>query len=474
MNTLSLHPVDIALIVLYAIATIVIGWRTKRIAASESDEFLLAGRRLTLPMFVATLVATWYGGILGIGEFSFRYGLSNWIVFGAPYYVFGLFFALFLAKRIRATNFITIPDKLEAVYDKKTALLGATLTFFLVSPAPYILMIGFLVQVFFGLSLIPSIVLATLVSTIYLLVEGFHSNLRTNIFQFVLMYLGFVVIVAFAVGQYGGLSFIQSHVPPLHMTWHGGNSIQYILVWFFIALWTLVDPSFHQRCYAAQNGTTAQRGILVSILFWFFFDFLTTTTGLYARALLPGLENPALSFPLLAEKILPVAAKGIFLIALLATIMSTLSSFTLIAGITIGTDIWTRILPTADQHLIKKRTQFGIVAAGIFSIVLAIAIPSVVNLWYAIGTTIIPGLLVPVLASYFPSLTISNRYAFTAMVAGWLVSTASLIYGRIGGDATPQYFLGLEPMYPGLFVSVMVWGIGRASISRVKARRYNL
>ena len=100
---------------------------------------LLASRSLTLPVFVATLVSTWYGGILGVGEYSYQYGISNWVVFGVPYYFFALVFAFFLAKKARATNLVTIPDKLFEAYDAKTSLLGALLTFVLVSPAPYVL-----------------------------------------------------------------------------------------------------------------------------------------------------------------------------------------------------------------------------------------------------------------------------------------------------------------------------------------------
>src|SRR3989338_2670582 len=140
----QLSVVDSLLIVLYFVAVVFIGFRAAGKRTSGSEEFFLAGRTLTLPMFVATLVSTWYGGILGVGEFSYKYGLSNWIVFGVPYYVFALVFALLLAKKIRGTNFLTIPDKLEASYDRKTALLGSFLTFILVTPAAYVLMLGIL------------------------------------------------------------------------------------------------------------------------------------------------------------------------------------------------------------------------------------------------------------------------------------------------------------------------------------------
>jgi len=111
------------------------------------------------------------------------------------------------------------------------------------------------------------------------LLGGFRSDVWANVLEFILMFLGFALVLPFAYHQLGGWEYIASHVPPLHLSWHGGNTWQYILVWFFIALWTLVDPAFHQRCYAAKDGATAQRGILVAIVFWFFFDFMTSMAG---------------------------------------------------------------------------------------------------------------------------------------------------------------------------------------------------
>ena len=74
----------------------------RRPGQGEAD-FLVAGRRLTLPGFVASLVTTWYGGILGVGEYGWSHGLSSWLVFGVPYYLYALVFALLLARRARRT-----------------------------------------------------------------------------------------------------------------------------------------------------------------------------------------------------------------------------------------------------------------------------------------------------------------------------------------------------------------------------------
>jgi SSS family solute:Na+ symporter len=450
--------IDLLLIVGYFAAIVFVGFRAAKKEKTSTDEFLLAGRTLTLPVFVATLVSTWYGGILGVGEFSYRYGISNWFIFGVPYYIFAFVFAFLLAKRVRATQLYTIPDKLEIAYNRPTAILGGVLTFFLVTPAAYVFMLGVLVQVIAGWDLSISIIVTTVVTVCYLLSGGFRSDVHVNVVEFILMFLGFIIMLVFAVSKFGGSEFISQNVPPLHLTIHGGNSIQYIVVWFFIALWTLVDPAFHQRCYAARDGKTAQRGVLVSILFWFIFDFLTSVTGLYARAAIPGLTQPALSYPYLAEIVLPPVAKGLFYIGMLATIMSTLSSLMLISGITLGKDIVHRLKPALTEQKVNRMTQYGIIIASIVAVAIALGIPSVVAIWYTIGTVIVPGLLIPVVASYFEKLRPSPRWAFAIMAGGFLASLSSLVYGHITAvNGRPQYFLGIEPMYPGLVVSVVLW-----------------
>lgn len=461
--------IDSLLILLYFVAVVYVGFRAIRRGRNETEDFFLAGRTLTLPMFVATLVSTWYGGILGVGEFSYKYGISNWVVFGAPYYVFALLFALLLAKRIRATNHLTIPDKLEAAYDKRTALLGGVLTFFLITPAAYVLMVGILIQLVFGLDLVTSVTATTALTICYLYWGGFRSDVWANALEFVLMFLGFAMILPFAYLKLGGWEYISTRVPPLHLTWHGGNSWQFIAVWFFIALWTLVDPAFHQRCYAAKDGKTAQRGILISIPFWFFFDFMTSMAGLYARAALPDLHNPAFSYPLLAELTLPPIAKGLFYIGMLATIMSTLSSLMFISASTIGRDIVARSSRSesleARDATIHRWTKIGLVISALFSIILALVVPSVVRIWYAIGTAIVPGLLVPLMASYFNPLHIPPRHAFWAMFLGCGLSTLWLICGQVLlVDGAHSYWLGIEPMYPGLAISILIWIVGRNSI----------
>ncbi|MCF7805263.1 MAG: sodium:solute symporter family protein [Candidatus Marinimicrobia bacterium] len=468
--TVSLHPIDYLLIGAYIVALVIIGFRFARSKLDQTEDYLLASRALTLPGFVATLVSTWYGGILGVGEFSYQYGLSNWIVFGVPYYIFAGFFALFLAKKVRDSNLYTIPDRLYQYYDKKTGLLGAFFTFLMVSPAPYILMLGILINLLFGWTLLPSIIVGTLFSIAYVYFGGFRSVLRTDYLQFGLMFAGFLVMVYLAFQSYGGLDFLQSVLPESHLSWSGGNSIQYILVWFFIAIWTLVDPGFHQRCYGAQSGKVAKNGILISIVFWAIFDFLTTTTGLYARAILT--DVPALmSYPLLAEELLPPILKGLFYVGLIAVIMSTIDSFSFLSAVTIGRDFLWRLFGDPDNDRSSFYSRIGLIITGVVAVLMVITIPSVIDLWYTIGTLLIPALIYPLLATYFSRRIITGNTAFMVSLTGFAVS--ALWYGlgmmnQSGG--WPQYPLGIEPLYPGLLAGGVIYFVGWVIIGPAKKR----
>jgi SSS family solute:Na+ symporter len=293
----------------------------------------------------------------------------------------------------------------------------------------------------------------------YLFAGGFRSDVHTDVVEFIMMFAGFAVILPYCFSRYGGLSFLRANLPPLHLTWHGGNSIQYILVWFFIALWTLVDPAFHQRCYAAKSGEVAQRGILVSIAFWFLFDFMTATAGLYARAALPNLAQPMTSYPMLAEAVLPPVAKGMFFVGMLASIMSSVNTLAFVSAQTLGRDIWLRFRPGSAAP--AAATRIGLVLTFFLSVLIALVIPSVITIWYTIGTVIIPGLLVPLVSGYFDSLRIPSRYAFLAMLLGWLTSLVWMAAG-FHDWTTWTYPLAIEPMYPGLAVSMALWAIGRS------------
>lgn len=453
----TLHPVDWIPILLYLLLLIVLSIR-KGGSFENEEQFLLSGRKVTLPALIATLVSTWYGGILGVGEFSYQFGISQWLVLGFPYYLFAALFAIFLAGKIRENRALTIPEAVSHQYGERAGKLSALSVFALVNPAPYILMMGLLLQYMTGLSgsLILFCISVALFSVLYISVGGFGAVLRTDVLQVILMFGGFFMLIAFAMGHFGSPVALWEVVPDSFRNVTGGHNWQYILVWFFIALWTFVDPGFHQRAAAADTPRTARRGIFFSILFWAVFDILTLTAGMYAWAILgPGLEQPALAYPMLATEILPIGWNGLFMVTLLAVIMSTLDSFLFIAGQTLGRDFLAGWFRTADRNLI---TRISILATAILSILLIIIWPSIIDLWYVIGSVFIPGLLIPVLGIYIPLFRLREGWATFTLITCTLLSSLWMGMGTLLRDGELSYaWLGVEPFYPGLLLALAIW-----------------
>jgi solute:Na+ symporter, SSS family len=460
MTILTFSTADWLLAALYLGIILYLGFRKSGKSTSGKD-FLLGGRMLSLPAFVAALVATWYGGVLGVGEFTYMYGLANWLVFGAPYYLFALIFAFFFARKIRESQSYSISDILYSVYDKKTGLLGSALVFFVSSPAPYILMLTILLQVVTGWGLLPSLLICTVTSLAYVYWGGFRAVVRTDIAQFILMFGGFIVLLVYLVPEHGILPYIPQNVPAEHITPTGGNTWQYIVVWFFIALWTLVSPPFHQFTLNTKSPQTAKWGIVVSVICWMIFDGITTLSGLYARALLPNLADPALAFPALAEQVLPSMAKGLFYIGMLGTVMSTVDGFTFVSAITVGRDIIARFSGKMDDESVQRYTKIGVIVTAITSVASILLFPSIVALWYIIGTLFIPALLLPIVTAYYDRFRIAASFTFTAMLAGFGIAFVMFMIGTINAtSAGPAYPFGIEPMYPGLVMAVLVYVAG--------------
>ena len=465
---ISFSILDYSIIIGFLLFVIVIGFIASFGKGKTTDDYLLSGRKVGLFLFVLTNVATWYGGILGVGEFSFRYGIVSWFTQGLPYYIFALIFAFLFAGKIRSASLFTIPDKFEEVYGRTVSLLSAVLIFILVSPAPYLLILGQIISLVFDISYFYALVISAIVSSVYLIKGGYKSNIWADAFSFFIMFIGFIVIVFVASNNYGGIEYLSSTLPKDHLTLTGGTSITFVVVWFLIALWTFTDPGFHQRCYSAKNGSVAKWGIVISVFFWFIFDFLTNTTGLYSKAILPNLENPVLAFPYLANEILNPGLKGLFFAALIATVLSTLNSFIFLSATTFSRDFVYRVSKTRvlsfrnvfSRNLVKNRikntpsnnlilyTKFGIVVTLIISSITAYFFESVVQLWYTIGSICIPGLILLVVSSYFPKFRVSNKFALLEIIVGVLASLIWLIFRNelIEFELLSQ----LEPMIIGL------------------------
>jgi SSS family solute:Na+ symporter len=150
------------------------------------------------------------------------------------------------------------------------------------------------------------------------------------------------------------LGGLWSQLPAGHRLWDGGLGWQTVVVWYLIALQTVVEPAFYQRVFAARDPRTARTGVLVSVGLWMVFDFLTVFSGLAARVLVPALDDPMAAYPALASLVLSPWLAAVFMVGLFATVMSTLDSYLFIAATTIGHDLRPQ---EPDPDVVRGRTR---------------------------------------------------------------------------------------------------------------------
>ena len=110
------------IIILYFLITLGLGFYKR--SNHDVHSFLFAGRRLTIPALIATLVSTWYGGILEIGRFTYENGIITWVIFGLFYYIAALFFIKFIAPKIIESDVPTIPELFYRSFGKFPAIIS--------------------------------------------------------------------------------------------------------------------------------------------------------------------------------------------------------------------------------------------------------------------------------------------------------------------------------------------------------------
>jgi SSS family solute:Na+ symporter len=153
---------------------------------------------------------------------------------------------------------------------------------------------------------------------------------------------------------------------------------------------------------------------------------------------------------------------------MLATIMSTLVSYTFLAAMTIGRDLIWRLRGEAGNANVPAYTRWGMLAAAILGITGSALLPTAVGQWWTIGTICVPGLLFPVVTGYVERWRVGAGFAFGSMAAGTGLSLAWLAAGwtRHGVSPTAAFPLNLQPMYPGLIAAALVYVAGRIARSR--------
>lgn len=359
-------------------------------------DYLIMGRQLTLPFFIATLVSTWYGGIFGVTQIAFEHGVYNFVTQGLFWYLSYFLFALFFVKKIRSYQAITLPELVKKMYGEKSAKLAAIFIFFKTIPLTMAISVGIFLQMLLPINFATAVIIGVLFVAIYSYFGGLRAIVFSDFVQFFLMYLGVISVIVFSIIEFGGINYLTTNLPPKYFTFNSDFSISYTLVWLFIACsTTFINPTFYQRCFAAKNDKVAIRGILISIAIWFLFDLCTTMGGMYAKATIP-LADPANGYLTYSLQLLPNGFRGLLLASILATILSTLDSFLFLASNVIFHDL--NIFKIKHFNL---KHILAITITAIITIVLTLCFGNKIEIiWRTIKGYFSACLIIPFLGGY--------------------------------------------------------------------------
>ncbi|MBR3603276.1 MAG: sodium:solute symporter family protein [Elusimicrobiaceae bacterium] len=433
------------LVMALTFAVAVYGHYRQKKPQNTALDYLLMGRQLTLPLFVATLVATWYGGIFGVNEITFNYGIYNFVTQGFFWYVAYIIFAFFIAEKVAKYQSVTLPDLAENMFGPKAGKVAALFTFFYITPVAYVLSLGIFLNMIFGIGVLNGMIIGTVFTCIYTAWGGFKAVVFSDLVQFFVMCSAVLLVVLFSLQDFGGISFLKTHLPPSHFSLTGGNGILNTLIWGFIALSTLIDPSFYQRCFAAKSPQIVKKGVLISTLIWFCFDICTTLGSLYARALLPTAE-PAEAYFFYAIQLLPTGLKGFFVAGILAIILSTLNSFLFIASNTLSYDL----LKHRFKNIIFSNRIALFVVGGLAIAMAQLLDGSFKEIWITLGSYFSACLLVPILVGYIYPKRISDRLFVCSALSSAAVMTAWKILPLSG------FWAQIDGFYIGVSTSIVI------------------
>ena len=411
---MSIHPIDITILVLYLIAVVSVGIYLTTRASQNLDTYFLAGRSVP-----------WY--ILGVSNSSSMFDITGTMWLVLMFLVYGvkgawipwiwptfnqIFLMVYLSIWIRRSNVLTGSEWITTRFGNgKGAELSriSVLVFAMVSVIGFLAYafqgIGKFASVFFPFDISPELYAITFmgITTIYVVLGGMYSVVFTDLIQFTLL-----TIVSFVIGF---IAFTRVTPEALHavipngwldlaFTWEleldwsalipaannqimadGWNlfTIFFMMMIFKGILISLAGPTpgyDMQRILAAK--TPREAGLMSALVSvcqiprWFMIVGITTLALVYFSNDLVAMGDNVdfeLVLPWVISEFLPVGLVGFVLAGMLAAFMSTFDSTVNAGAAYLVNDVYKRYFnPNAPTGLYIKASyiaSFLIVGVGI-------------------------------------------------------------------------------------------------------------
>jgi SSS family solute:Na+ symporter len=260
----------------------------------SQEDFMVAGRSLSLTKMVFTLVCTWIGSgtFIAGAEYAARAGWSSlWLPAGAW---LGIFLIYFLAAKIRTFGQYTVGDILEVRYGKFARVFGAialiiaftTIVSYQFRAGGYILNVitnG-------GISVYTGQAIAAAFVILFTAIGGMVAVAHTDLPNGIIIVLASCIALPFTVAAAGGPGAASVALPPEHFQVFAEDFGAHPALkagGYFLATFLLLMgiQSMYQKFYSAKTPAEAKRAVALWIVGTIVVEVVVVAIAIYAASI---------------------------------------------------------------------------------------------------------------------------------------------------------------------------------------------
>src|SRR3954467_15074102 len=383
-NQVNLHAIDLAVFVLYMVATVALGFWVARKGKNTAQGYFLGNK--TIPWFVigSSMVAADISSEQFISNVSIAYkrGIVPAAADWNAWIIYSLLILIFLPYYIR-TGIYTMPEFLERRYNSACRYIFAIISIvgFVAAVNAGALYSGgrmldsffgqdlnrFMPQVvFFGHAVSPVvwyIVFFALTTGVYTIYGGLKSAAWTDFMQVViLLFAGFLVPVLALHRTHGLAEFIRDHnehfqmfKPPTH---HPFPVTGVFTGFLSVGIWySCTSQHIVQRVLSAKDEWHARIGVISAGFLHIILPFFFIVPGIIAFKMFPNLKNPDQAYLILVKELIPVGLRGLLLAGMAAALMSHVSAVLNSASTILTIDLYKKL--TNREVTEHEQVRFG-------------------------------------------------------------------------------------------------------------------
>ena len=320
--------IQILIICAYIGVLFLISAYVKYRSSGSVENYVLAGRKLTTPLVMVSVVGLAVGGAstIGVAEQAYTKGLSaGW--YTAAWGIGAIVMGLTVAKRYRRMNITTVPELLERYYGRNSMIAGIAcqiLVQLVIMSLQFVAggaILSALLPDFF--TPLTGMLISAVVFIGITLIGGMWSASQSNLLNVTLQYIGITVASWIIVQLAGGMTNVALHMPSIHsLDFISGVGGMTITTWIVVLITVNLSlQAIIQISLGAKDVRTAQKGFIIGGLIMLPVGFLSALLGVIAAEMYPDI-NAATALPRLIMTLNPWIA-GITLASLWAADVST-------------------------------------------------------------------------------------------------------------------------------------------------------